>query len=189
MRPRSRSTNIMIFSGIGARRPTRQKLRALLAPMTERPHPPILLTNSSDIYAGGEFYVLTLAAELQRRGYPVQVACRPNNLLRRKCEEKGIPVIPIGFPDQGQLFRYTRELKRIVEAHHAGIVHTNTNYDRTAGAFAARLAGVSHVTNVHSFHSLQHNVTHWIRNMQATDRFIVDGVCVKDLLVRHDGIP
>ena len=148
----------------------------------------ILLTNSSDIYAGGEFYVYSLAKELQTRGHRALVVCKPANLLREKCEQAGIPVVPVDFPAQGNLLRHINFLRKQIVQHSIDLVHTNTNYDRTAGAFAAWRKHVPHITNVHSFHSLQHNVTHWIRNRWATDRFIVDGVCVKEMLVRENGI-
>lgn len=149
----------------------------------------ILLTNSSDIYAGGEFYVLELARTLQARGHSVHVCCKPTNLLVEKCRQQGISVLLLDFPPQGRLLNYVQRLRAIVRHHGIQIVHTNTNYDRTAGAFAAKLEGAYHVTNVHSFHSLQHNITHWLRNKFATNHFMVDGDCVKDLLVREDGIP
>ena len=149
----------------------------------------ILLTNSSGIYGGGEFYVLELAKGLMRRGHAVRVACRPENLLREKCERADVPVTPVDFPPRGKFPTFIRALRKIAEADGVEIIHTNTNYDRTAGAFASRLSGVVHVTNVHSFHSLQHNLTHWVRNRFATDHFLVDGACVRDMLARADGIP
>jgi len=148
----------------------------------------ILLTNSTDIYGGGEFYVLELARALQSRHHDVLVACKPDNLLYRKCLEAGVAVRSIDFPAQGRLLTYIFKLRNILREHRSQIVHTNSNYDRTAGGFAARLAGAAHITNVHSFHSLRHNLTHWLRNTRATDHYIVDGVCVKDLLVQQDGI-
>ena len=149
----------------------------------------ILLTNSSGIYGGGEFYVLELATELHKRGHNVFVSCRPDNLLLEKCRQANLKTIPLDFPPNGQLVKSIRSLKRIIHDHGIQIVHTNTNYDRTAGAFAAKLAGCYHVTNVHSFQSIQHNLTHWLRNKKATDHFLVDGTCVKDLLMGKNNIP
>jgi glycosyltransferase involved in cell wall biosynthesis len=148
----------------------------------------ILLTNSTDIYGGGEFFVYELAKALLKRNHKVWVCCKPDNLLFDKCKKVGIPAIPVDFPSKGKLLKHILRLKKIILEKNISIVHSNSNYDRTAGAFAARLAGVKHITNVHSFHSLQHNLTHWIRNKFATDHFIVDGVCVENLLVKHDGI-
>jgi glycosyltransferase involved in cell wall biosynthesis len=149
----------------------------------------VLITDANEAYAGGEFYVFELARSLQARGFGVRVACKPSNLLLDKCERERIPVVPVDFPHRGGLTRNIGELRSIIARDGTQIVHTNTNYDRTSGAVAARLAGVKHVTNVHSLHSVQHNLTHWLRNRYATDRFIVDGYCVRDLLHRHDRLP
>ena len=149
----------------------------------------ILLTNSTNIYGGGEFYVFELAKALQERNHRVWVSCRQDNLLNEKCQEESIQTIPLEFPPQGQFLKFIRRIKSIIKDHQIHIVHTNSNYDRTAGALATISTGAMHITNVHSFHSLRHNITHWFRNRFATDHYIVDGVCVKDLLVQQDGIP
>jgi glycosyltransferase involved in cell wall biosynthesis len=148
----------------------------------------ILLTNASPIYGGGEYYVFQLAKELRSRGKNVFVSCRSSNLLYKKCEETGIILLPLEYPDRGKVLRHCESLRRIIRRYRIRVVHTNTNYDRTVGAFAARLEQIPHVTSVHSFHSLQYNLTHWIRNRWATDHYLVDGVCVRDLLVRKDRI-
>jgi glycosyltransferase involved in cell wall biosynthesis len=148
----------------------------------------ILLTNSTDIYGGGEFYVLELARSLRSRHHDVVVVCKPGNLLYQKCREAQIPVRPLDFPGQGQLLKHILKLREIIRELGIQIVHTNSNYDRTAGAFASRISGAAHVTNVHSFHSLRHNLTHRLRNAKATDHFIVDGQCVKDMLIEKDRI-
>jgi glycosyltransferase involved in cell wall biosynthesis len=154
----------------------------------DMPKQKILLTNASDIYAGGEFYVFELARELLHRGYDVTVSCKPDNLLLEKCRAANINTISLDFPPTGHVLAYVKTLKRMINDHNIQIVHTNTNYDRTVGAFAAWMSGVVHVTNVHSFQSIQHNVTHWVRNRFATDHILVDGQCVKDLLVKKDNI-
>jgi glycosyltransferase involved in cell wall biosynthesis len=148
----------------------------------------VLLTNSSSLYAGGEFYVLELARTLCARGHGVLVACPSGNLLSEKCRAAGVATAAVEFPANGALARHIRLLRSLLREHKATILHSNTNYDRTAGAFAARLERAFHVTNVHSFHSISHNLTHVVRNRWATDHFLVDGVCVKDLLVREDRI-
>lgn len=148
----------------------------------------ILLTNSSSMYGGGEFYVLELAQSLLQRGHQTWVSCRKDNLLLEKCTTAGIPTLPLDFPPQGKFVKFVRSLADCIRHNNIHIVHSNANYDRTASAFAARLAGSAHVTNVHSFHSIQHNFTHWVRNHWMTDHFLVDGFCVKELLEQKDRI-
>ena len=57
----------------------------------------VLLTNSTDIFAGGEDYVLILGRYLRDRGHLVEVAARPGHLLLEKCSRAEIPVHPLGF--------------------------------------------------------------------------------------------
>ena len=140
------------------------------------------------MYGGGEFFVFELARSLHARGHHVWVACRSDNLLASKCQQESIPAIAINFPVKGQLLKYIRTLQSIIWDHQIQVVHTNGNYDRTAGAFAAWRTGAAHVTNVHSHHSIQYNLTHRIRNRIMTDRFLADGVRVKELLAAQDGI-
>jgi glycosyltransferase involved in cell wall biosynthesis len=149
----------------------------------------ILLTNASRVYAGGEFYVLLLAGELLGRGHDVAVSCRSDNLLAAKCRERGIPTEPVEFPLRGGLARCVGALRGIIRRRRVEILHSNTNYDRTAGAIAARLSGARHVASVHSYHSISHNLTHWLRNRSWTGRFIALGESAKTILVNEDGIP
>ena len=149
----------------------------------------ILLTDSADMYGGGQFYVLELAKALRARNHVVWVSCKPTNLLREKCEQAGVPLFPLDFPSKGQLVRFVSRLRRFIVEQKIHIVHTNSNYDRTAGAFATWRGNTAHITNVHSLHSIQHNLTHRFRNRMLTDHYLADGVQVRNMLVKHDRIP
>src|SRR6266498_2193755 len=149
----------------------------------------ILLLNALDIYGGGEFFVYQFAGLLKRKGHQVWVSCREDNPINEKCKAAGIDVFPLDYPKnnrKGKVVTISNALKKFTEENKIDIIHTNTNYDRTVGAFAAKAAGVPHVTTNHSFHSIEYNPTHWLRNKKLTDHFIVDGQCTKDLLVRRD---
>lgn len=150
----------------------------------------ILLTNSTAIYGGGEFFVFELARGLRSlRGHNVWVACRPDNQLRTMCEQASIPVLPLEFPTDGKhLVHITGALNRMIREDGINILHSNSNYDRTAGAFAAWRAGIPHVTNVHSLQSIQYNLTHRLRNRFLIDRFLADGVQAKNILVQTDHV-
>ena len=148
----------------------------------------ILLLNALDIYGGGEFFVYQFASLLKTNGHKVWVSCRADNPIRYKCEKVGIKVFTLDYPTRNKrrLFKITRAIKNLVIENGIQLVHSNTNYDRTAGAFAAWLSGAAHVTTNHSFHSIQYNLTHWLRNRYFTDHFIVDGECTRQLLLKGD---
>ncbi len=151
----------------------------------------ILLLNALDIYGGGEFFVYQLAKLLTQKGHKVWVSCRKDNIIYGRCIEEGIGVFPLDYPEhsgKSDLWKNSRVLSKFIKENNIDIVHSNTNYDRTAGAFAAKLAGVRHVSNVHSFHSISHNLTHWYRNKYLIHHFMVDGVCTKELLINEDKI-
>ncbi|NOS86785.1 MAG: glycosyltransferase family 4 protein [Ignavibacteria bacterium] len=151
----------------------------------------ILLLNALDIYGGGEFFVYQLAKILTQKDHKVWVSCRKDNIIYDRCLNDGIGVFPLDYPEhsgKSDLWKNSRILGRFVKENKIDIVHSNTNYDRTAGAFAAKFAGVRHVSNVHSFHSISHNLTHWYRNKFLIHHFMVDGVCTKDLLIKEDKI-
>ena len=151
----------------------------------------ILLLNALDIYGGGEFFVYQFANLLKSRGHKVWVSCRNDNIIYSRCIDESIDVFPVDYPEhsgKSRVWKISRQLSRFIKENKIDIVHSNTNYDRTAGAFGAMLAGVPHITTNHSFHSISHNLTHWYRNKFLIDHFIVDGECTRDLLVTEDKI-
>lgn len=149
----------------------------------------VLLSDSTDIFAGGEDYVLILARHLSRRGHAVWVSANPGHLLLKKCEAAGIRTVPIAYVGMSRVFSVAALLRGALRKHAIEIVHSNANYDRTCAALAAAFQPVRHVAGVHSAHSIQHNITHWMRNRLGVDRFIADAEAVKTVLVREDGIP
>ena len=150
----------------------------------------ILLLNSLGIYGGGEFFVFQLADFLKSKGNDVWVGCRKDTPLYMKCSDAGISTVILDFPEngKGRLKKNVNAVKKFVADNSVQIVHTNTNYDRTAGAIAAELAGAVHIASVHSLQSISHNITHWTRNKFFVDKFLADGKIVKDFLVREDKI-
>jgi hypothetical protein len=132
----------------------------------------ILLTNATSIFAGGEDYVLILARYLQRRGHTVYVSALPDHLLLEKCRAAGIPVVPVEYRGMDRVFAVSAHLRREMRARAIQIVHSNANYDRTCAALAAMWSPVCHVAGIHSTHSIQHNLTHWMRNRWGIDRFV-----------------
>jgi glycosyltransferase involved in cell wall biosynthesis len=148
----------------------------------------ILLSNSSTIYGGGEDYVLILAKFLRQRGHRVFVSALPDHLLLRKCEGVGIETVPVEYRGMNRVFTVAAMLRKEMQRREVEIVHSNANYDRTCAALAIPWTNIRHVAGVHSSHSIQHNITHWIRNHYGVDHFITDADSGRDVLVREDGI-
>jgi glycosyltransferase involved in cell wall biosynthesis len=149
----------------------------------------ILLTNSTTIFAGGEDYVLILAKYLRERGHSVHISAIPGHLLLDKATEAGIPVVPIPYGDMSKVFQVSRMLRRPVRSLGIDIVHSNANYDRTCAAIACAWTPARHVAGIHSTHSIQHNITHLLRNRYGTARFITDADAGRDVLIAEDRIP
>lgn len=151
----------------------------------------ILLLNSSSIYGGGEYFVLQLSLNLKKKGHNVFVGCRDSGLLHEKCITEGIEIIPFDFPESGTggLGKNIKDIRKFAEANIIDIIHSNTNYDRTAGAFASRGIRAKHVTSCHSLESIQHNITHFIRNRFLTSHFICDGGTIQKIIITKNHIP
>lgn len=148
----------------------------------------ILLSNSTDLFGGGEDYVFILARYLKKRGHAVWVSALPDHLLLRKCEEAGIETVSIEYKGMMRVGKVGSELRKHLRAKKIDVIHSNANYDRTCAAVAVIGTRTRHVASVHSAHSIQYNVTHWIRNRWGIDHFIADAEAVKEVLVRNDGI-
>lgn len=149
----------------------------------------ILISNSTDIFAGGEDYVFILAKYLKQRGHRVWVSAHPGHLLLRKCTDAGLATIPLSYSGMSRVFHVAADLRTHLRALSIDVVHSNANYDRTAAAIAAAWSPTRHIAGVHSSHSIQHNITHWARNRFGTDHFIADAESVRHVLVSEDGIP
>ena len=149
----------------------------------------ILLTNSTDLFAGGEDYVLLLARHLAGRGHTVTVSANPGHLLLAKCAAAGLATLPLRYEGMGRVFAVAAALRKAVLERDIAVVHSNANYDRTVSAMAAGGVRRAHVASIHSAHSIQHNITHWLRNRWGIDHFIADADAVKEVLVTTDRIP
>jgi glycosyltransferase involved in cell wall biosynthesis len=149
----------------------------------------ILLTDATHIFAGGEDYVLILAKHLQLRGHDVTVSALPGHLLLSKCRTEGISTLPIDYQGMDRVFAVAKKLRRELQDRKIDIIHSNANYDRTVAAIAAAWTHVRHVAGVHSSHSIQHNLTHWVRNRWGIDHFVTDAEAGKQVLVEEDHIP
>jgi glycosyltransferase involved in cell wall biosynthesis len=88
-----------------------------------------------------------------------------------------------------RVFAVGKELRSHLRERSIQIVHSNANYDRTCAAIAAAFTGIRHVAGIHSAHSIQFNLTHYVRNHWGIDHFITDADAGKDVLVSTDHLP
>jgi glycosyltransferase involved in cell wall biosynthesis len=149
----------------------------------------IVLTNDQERIAGGESFVLFLAQGLLERGHAVTVAPMQGSDLAAETRRRGIGTCEIAYRQDLGLLAAVRALTSALRGRAVDVVHTNSNFDRTIGAIAARRLGCASVTSVHSCLSIQRNLLHWYRNHQLIDHCIPDGHSTKALLVAKDGIP
>ena len=135
-------------------------------------------------------FAYQLAVNLKSRGYNVYIGCRDSAILYNKCIDSGVKAFHVDFPEKGSkdLAKNVRRVKSIIKENGIEIVHSNTNYDRTTAAFAARGTPAKHITSLHSLESVQHNITHYIRNKFLTSHFIADGERIKNLAVNENTI-
>lgn len=148
----------------------------------------IFISNSTDIFAGGEDYVLILAKYLQKRGHRVWVSANPGHLLLMKCDDAGIGTVPVEYTGMSRVFNVAAEVRGHLQKLSIDVLHSNANYDRTVAGIASTWLQTKHVASVHSAHSIQHNITHWLRNRFGTDHFIADADAVKRVLVEEDKV-
>jgi glycosyltransferase involved in cell wall biosynthesis len=149
----------------------------------------IFLSNSTDIFAGGEDYVLILAKYLKLRGHEVSVSANPGHLLLKKCNEIMIATVPIAYTGMSRVFAVAAQLRKELRQRSVDIIHSNANYDRTCAALATSFTRTRHVAGVHSSHSIQHNLTHYLRNRWGIDHFVTDADAGKNVLMKEDHIP
>jgi glycosyltransferase involved in cell wall biosynthesis len=86
------------------------------------------------------------------------------------------------------VFTVAALLRKEMQRREVDIVHSNANYDRTCAALAIPWTQIRHVAGVHSSHSIQHNITHWIRNQYGVDHFVTDADSGRAVLITEDDI-
>jgi glycosyltransferase involved in cell wall biosynthesis len=148
----------------------------------------IVLTNKAVNIAGGENYVLYLAGGLREHDHNVIIAPLSNSELAAKSKELGFETVEMNYSAKGLdeiplIFDFANKLrdKKI------DLIHTNSNTDRTIGAFASRLMNCKNVAQIHSHFSIKQRSHHSFRN-KFIDHFITDSNSSRNQLVSGDKI-
>ena len=149
----------------------------------------IILTNDAKDIAGGENYVLYLAGGLRERGHHVIIAPLTGSELTTKARADHHEVIEIPYASNGGEINAVNTFVKKLYKKGIDVIHTNSNIDRTVGAFVAKKLRCKCVASVHSCFSIQRNITHWYRNKFLIDHFTPDGYSAKKILVEKDHIP
>ncbi|MCX8010951.1 MAG: glycosyltransferase family 4 protein [Ignavibacteria bacterium] len=149
----------------------------------------IVLTNNEQTIAGGENYVLFLAEGLSKIGHETIIAPRQGSELEKKSKELGYQTIPMNYESKGKELFSALRFRELLKKENVDLIHTNSNFDRTIGAITARLLRCKSIASVHSCLSIQHNITHLVRNKFLIDYFITDSFASRDILVNDDKIP
>jgi glycosyltransferase involved in cell wall biosynthesis len=148
----------------------------------------IVLTNDARDIAGGENFVLYLAGGLRKRGHHVIIAPLTGSDLAAKARSENHDVIEIPYSGVSKV-RAINTFAKALNDKNIDVIHTNSNTDRTIGAFVAKKIGCMSVASIHSCFSIQRNVTHWYRNKFLINHFTPDGYSAKKILMEKDGIP
>jgi glycosyltransferase involved in cell wall biosynthesis len=148
----------------------------------------ILLTNDAHRVAGGEKFVLFLARGLRDQGHQVIIAPMADSELAELSGIELFETIAVPYATRFREFGCAGFIVDRLRERSIDIVHTNSNIDRTVGALVARKLGCRCVTSVHSCMSIQHNLTHWIRNRFLIHHFLPVSLASQQVLVNEDGI-
>jgi len=148
----------------------------------------ILLTNDQRTIGGGENFVLFLAEGLRAKGHTVLISPLSASVLSRKARERHFETHEVLYASHGKEFHSARILRKMLDGRKVDLIHTNSYLDRTVASLAAWQLRIPCIASVHSCFSIQHNITHWIRNRFLIHHFVTDGYSTKKLMMKNDGI-
>src|SRR3954447_24639907 len=133
---------------------TRVGQRPLGHPQTPRSAAldPVLLVIDSLGGGGAERYVVDLAIELRRRGWPVEVACSTGGVRAGALTEAGVPVLILldTLVKRRVSRRCGRALRRLIEDRRPALVHAHLYASAAAAAQATRDLAVPLVITEHT---------------------------------------
>lgn len=156
----------------------------------------ICLLNDSDVFAGTESHVFTLASGLQQAGVPAVIACPPASPLSERAAESHIETVDV--PKRGLVDRPAiRSLVSLLRSKQIDIIHTHNGRTHLNAVLALTLAGRGKCVATQHFiepdHATQHGpkallyrqAHRWVN--RRTARFIAISEAVKrEMLARQE---
>jgi glycosyltransferase involved in cell wall biosynthesis len=106
------------------------------------------------IHGGTEFYVLRMAASLDRRLFDFCICyLGSRDDIVELYTEAGLAPIPIGHRGPLTAIRTVTRLVRLIKQHGSDVIQTHSRIDRLYGQMAALLTGVPVIDTLHSHYS------------------------------------
>src|SRR6185437_190945 len=137
-------------------------------------------------HGGAETIVLDLSRALRDAGHAPVVLHFGSAYLESRCREVGIDELTVPRLDLYKsirtLPRFALELRRVLRDQRIDVLHSHLFGPITAGALAARLAGVEHVGTLHDIHIVAERPAR-VRLLQAANFLGTRLVAVSDDMI------
>jgi glycosyltransferase involved in cell wall biosynthesis len=147
----------------------------------------ILHVDTSMSWRGGEQQLLYLSCGLRKKGYSQLIACQPDSLLLKRCQEH-VPTIPVRMRGEWDITA-TLKLAQFIDIKGIQLVHLHSSHAHAIGLMAAKISQSKPAVVVSrrvDFH-IQKNPISWIKYRMGVNRIIAVSNAVKQVLV-SDGI-
>jgi glycosyltransferase involved in cell wall biosynthesis len=174
---------------------TRVGQRPLRHPQTARSAAldPVLLVIDSLDGGGAERYVVDLAIELRRRGWPVEVACSTGGVRAGALAEAGVPVLILldTLVKRRVSRRYGRALRRLIEDRRPALVHAHLYASAAAAALATRDLAVPLAVTEHTEAPWRGRRAREVSRevYRRADHVVAVSTAIRDVLVEEYGVP
>jgi glycosyltransferase involved in cell wall biosynthesis len=153
----------------------------------------VLLVIDSLDGGGAERYVVDLAIELRRRGWPVEVACSTGGVRAGALAEAGVPVLILldTLVKRRVSRRYGRALRRLIEDRRPALVHAHLYASAAAAARATRDLAVPLAVTEHTEAPWRGRRAREVSRevYRRADQVVAVSTAIRDVLVEEYDVP
>ncbi len=147
----------------------------------------ILHIDTSLDWRGGQQQLLYLSCGLQKKGYPQLIACQPNSLLVKRCQEYA-SITPVRMRGEWDIAAVWK-LAQLIDLKGVQLIHLHSAHAHALGLMAANISKSKPAVVVSrrvDFH-LRKNPLSWLKYKMGVYKIIAVSNAVKQVLV-SDGI-
>jgi len=145
----------------------------------------VLHTEWSDGWGGQEIRIVEEMTAVRELGIEVFLACREHAQIKKKAEERGIPVFALPF--QGNTdFKTIFGLIKIIRKNRIDIVNTHSGKDTWVGGIAAKLSGAKFIRTRHLSNPINSSPFNFINSL--ADFVFTTGESVREDMIRNNRI-